>query len=81
MTRHHLGDRVTILTGHGAGTRGTLTQRAHPQVRPHLEWIVTPDGSTGGLDWIPVHSSQLGPWTAPPEARPYAVGAMAGGAQ
>jgi hypothetical protein len=79
VTRYRIGSRVTIVSGHGAGTSGRITHRAHADVRPHLEWIVTPDDAQSEFDWFPVRASQLGPWTVPSHARPVSVGALAGG--
>lgn len=79
MTRFHLSSRVTILTGPFAGMTGRITQRAHPQVRPHLDWCIDLDHefrAPAGAEWTACSESELGPYQVPRHARPVATGVL-----
>lgn len=75
-----VGDRVTILSGRFAGKTGRISQRAHADVRPRLEWIVDFDETVRlgrrWWNWTAVHSSELGAYAVPESARPYSVGVL-----
>ncbi len=79
MSAFRIGDWVTIVSGTCAGLAGRISQRAHPDVRPYLEWVVELDDSRAvdwPHDWCGAHGSELGPYAVPPEARPLSVGAL-----
>ncbi len=77
MSRYHVGQRVTVANGQFAGCRGRITQQAHADVRPYLDWVVTfESGPTEGREWAGFAERELGPWTVPEDARPVSVGAL-----
>jgi hypothetical protein len=74
--RFKVGDRVTVRVGAYTGARGRITQRAHEDVRPTLQWIVTFDQPSGEFSWAGFNDLELEPWTVHPDHRPYSVGAL-----
>lgn len=90
MRRYHLGQRVTVTAGRFAGARGRISQRAHADARPVLEWIVRFDadsvgayvGAGGGTHTEgAVSENELAAYTVPESARPVIVGALKRGAR
>lgn len=82
VARYRVGERVTITVGDIAGCTGTIGQAAHPDVRPHLTWVIELDAEFheyAGNSWTACHESELGPYAVPQHARPESVGALKGG--
>jgi hypothetical protein len=83
--RFRVGDRVTVTCGARAtvtsgalvGARGRITQRAHADVRPNLDWVVTfEEPRPEGREWAGFADDELAPWTVHPDHRPGSVGAL-----